>query len=82
MTTSSRAGKILGDGALANQLARPEEGDEPETERAETLHLTLRSWIILWASPVAADLPSSSSSSRSQIPDPVMGVVGMRDTSM
>ncbi|MGA2528782.1 MAG: hypothetical protein ABSG36_06415 [Acidimicrobiales bacterium] len=30
----------------------PEEGDEPEVERAETLHLPARQWVFLWAVPI------------------------------
>jgi hypothetical protein len=28
------------------------EGDEPEVERAETLRLPMRQWVLLWAVPV------------------------------
>ena len=30
----------------------PEEGDEPQVERAETISLPLKSWVVLWAVPI------------------------------
>lgn len=46
----------IGLGEVSPPHDLPEEGDEAQMERAETLHLPLKSWFVLWAVPVAVVL--------------------------
>jgi hypothetical protein len=46
----------MGPGETSSRRDRPEEGDEAQMERAETLHLPLKSWVVLWAVPLAVVL--------------------------